>query len=137
MAVRLGYDEAQLAKVAESIARAAMQDMRWSVKERHGLGSGEPLHAGVLTVVQRLRSDLGLCVHLHCLITDGAFEERGSDVRFLLAATPTGARAPRRPPRPHPPGQVLLFPADRVPGVVLGPARRRLGVEICSTCPTC
>jgi hypothetical protein len=58
-AVRLGYDQALLAKVAEALARAVMQDMRWSVKERHGLGSVEPLHAGVFTVVQRFRSDLG------------------------------------------------------------------------------
>ena len=49
----------------------------------------ETLHAGVFTVVQRFRSDLGLYVHLHCLITDGAFEERDSAVRFLPAATPT------------------------------------------------
>jgi len=92
MAVRLGHDEALAATVAESLARAVMQDMRWSVKERHGLATVEPLHAGVFTVVQRLRSDLGLYVHLHCLVTDGAFEERGSDVRFLLAATPTAQR---------------------------------------------
>jgi hypothetical protein len=76
LAVRLGYDEALLAKVAESVARAAMQDVRGSVKEHHVLGSVEPLHAGVFTVVQRFRADLGLYVHLHCLITDGAFEER-------------------------------------------------------------
>ena len=25
--------------------------------------------------VQRFRSDLGLYVHLHCLVTDGAYEE--------------------------------------------------------------
>jgi hypothetical protein len=126
MAVRLGYDEALLAKVAEALARAVMHDMRSSVKERHGLASVEPLHAGVFMVVQRFRSDLGLYVHLHCLITDGAFEEAGACVRFLPAATPTpervvtdpddiarilhGARAPPRPPRPHPPGQLRLFP---------------------------
>ena len=32
---------------AGALARAVMHDMRWSVKERHGLGSVEPLHAGV------------------------------------------------------------------------------------------
>ena len=37
LAVRLGYDQALLATVAESLARAVMQDMRWAVKERHGL----------------------------------------------------------------------------------------------------
>ena len=60
--------------------------------ERHGLASVEPLHAGVFTVVQRFRSDLGLYVHLHSLVTDGAFEEAGADVRFLPAATPTPER---------------------------------------------
>ncbi len=92
MAVRLGYDQALLATVAESLARAVMQDMRRSVKERHGLASVEPLHAGVFTAVQRFRSDLGLYVHLHCLVTDGAFEEGAADVRFLPAATPTAER---------------------------------------------
>ena len=62
LAVRLGYDQALLATVAESLARAVMQDMRWAVKECHGLTSVEPLHAGVFTVVQRFRSDLGLYV---------------------------------------------------------------------------
>ncbi len=63
-----------------------------SAKERHGLAAVESLHAGVFMVVQRFRSDLGLFVHLHGLITDGAFEERGGEVRFLLAATPTPER---------------------------------------------
>jgi hypothetical protein len=92
LAVRLGYDQALLAKVAERLARAVMQDMRWSVKERHGLAAVEALHAGVFMVVQRFRSDLGLFVHLHALITDGAFEVRGGEVRFLPAATPTPER---------------------------------------------
>lgn len=81
-----------LATVAEGLVRAVMHDMRWSVKERHGLTSVEPLRAGVFTVVQRFRSDLGLYVHLHCLATDGAFEELGADVRFLPAVTPTPER---------------------------------------------
>ena len=34
MAVRLGYDQTLLAKVAEAFARAVMHDMRWSVKEQ-------------------------------------------------------------------------------------------------------
>jgi hypothetical protein len=71
---------------------AGRADMRWSVKQRHGLGSVEPLHAGVYTVVQRFRSDLGLYVHLHSLVTDGAFEEAGADVRFLPTTTPTPER---------------------------------------------
>jgi hypothetical protein len=92
LAVRLGYDQALLAKVAEGLARAVMHDMRWSVKENHGLCSLGPLSAGVFMMVQRFRSDLGLYVHLHCLVTDGAFEELGADVRFLPMATPTPER---------------------------------------------
>lgn len=65
MAQRLGYDQALLAEVGGALARAVMHDMRWAVKERHGLGSVEPLHAGVFMVVQRFRGDLGLYVHLH------------------------------------------------------------------------
>ncbi|MCY0986663.1 transposase [Nannocystis sp. ILAH1] len=57
--------------------------MRRSVKQRHGLASVAPLHAGVVAVGQRFRSDLGLFVHLHCRVTDGALEECGADVRFL------------------------------------------------------
>ncbi len=34
----------------------------------------------------------GLYEHLHCLITDGAFEERGTDVRFLAAEAPSSER---------------------------------------------
>jgi len=59
---------------------------------RHGLASVESLHAGVFMVVQRFRSDLGLFVHLHALITDGAFDERADEVRFMPAATPTPER---------------------------------------------
>ncbi|MBK8261908.1 MAG: transposase [Nannocystis sp.] len=92
MAVRLGYDRALLARVAGAFARALLHDMRWEVKERHGLASVQPLHAGVFTAVQRFRSDLGLYVHLHCLVTDGAFEEAGADVRFLPARAPTPGR---------------------------------------------
>jgi len=36
-----------------------MQDMRWEVKVRHGLGAVQPLNAGVFMAVQRFRSDLG------------------------------------------------------------------------------
>ena len=49
----------------------------------------------MVTVVQRFRSDLGLYVHLHCLVTDGAYEEQGDgELRFLPAAPPT-------PEHPH------------------------------------
>ena len=93
LAVRLGYDAKLLAALAERLARAVMQDMRRVVKQQHGLASVASLHAGVVTVVQRFRSDLGLYVHLHCLITDGAYEEQGGgELRFLAAPPPTPER---------------------------------------------
>jgi hypothetical protein len=93
MAVRLGYDAPLLAAVAGRLARAVMQDMRHGVKQQHGLASVAALHAGVVTVVQRFRSDLGLYVHLHCLVTDGAYEEQDDgELRFLAAAPPTPER---------------------------------------------
>jgi hypothetical protein len=38
------------------------------------------------------RADLGLYVHLHCLVTDGAFEERGAEAHFPPAPAPTPER---------------------------------------------
>jgi AcrR family transcriptional regulator len=92
LAVRLGYDTDLLAAVCEKLARALMQDLRRAVKRRHGLASVTPLHAGVMVAVQRFRSDLGLYVHLHCLATEGVFEDLGEGVRFLPADPPTPAR---------------------------------------------
>jgi hypothetical protein len=92
MAVRLGYDAPLLAAIAGRLARAVMHDVRHRVKQQHGLASVAALHAGVVTVVQRFRSDLGLYVHLHCLVTDGAYEEQGNDLRFLAAPPPTPER---------------------------------------------
>ena len=89
LAVRLGYDRELLAAVSERLARAVLQDIRRSVKHEHGLASVAPLHGGVVTVVQRFRSDLGLYVHLHCLVTDGAFEEGGEELLFLAAPPPS------------------------------------------------
>ena len=89
-AVRLGYDQALPATVAESLARAVMQDMRGSVKERHSLTSVEPLHAGVFTVVQRFRSDLGLYGHLHCLVTT----ELSTSTAPKCASCPPARRPP-------------------------------------------
>lgn len=57
----------------------------------------------MFTVVQRFRSDLGLYMHLHCLITDGAFAERDGDVRLLPAATPTAERLTTAQQRSRPP----------------------------------
>jgi len=42
LAVRLGYDQALLAAVAESLARAVIQDMRWAATES---AFGMHLHA--------------------------------------------------------------------------------------------
>nr|MBA3585242.1 transposase [Gemmatimonadota bacterium] len=92
LAVRLGYDAKLLAALAERLARAVMQDMRLRAKQQHGLASVATLHAGVVTVVQRFRSDLGLYVHLHCLVTDGVYEEQGGELRFLPAPPPTPER---------------------------------------------
>jgi len=60
LAVRLGYDRELLAAVSKRLARAVLQDMRRSVKREHELTSVAALHGGVVTVVQRFRSDLGL-----------------------------------------------------------------------------
>jgi len=60
LAVRLGYDRELLAAVSERLARAVLQDMRRSVKREHELTSVAALLGGVVTVVQRFRSDLGL-----------------------------------------------------------------------------
>ncbi|MCB9706356.1 MAG: transposase [Myxococcales bacterium] len=81
-----------LAAVSGRLARAVLQDIRLAVKREHGLASARSLHGGVVTVVQRFRSDLGLCVHLHLLVTDGAFEERGDELPFRPAPPPTPAR---------------------------------------------
>jgi len=75
LAVRLGYDRELLAAVSGCLGRAVLRDIRRAVKREHGLASVAALHGGVVTVVQRFRSDLGLYVHLHLLVTDGAFEE--------------------------------------------------------------
>jgi hypothetical protein len=48
----------------------------------------EPLHAGVFTVVQRFRSDLGLYVHLHSLVTAAALREAADSRSALLHAAP-------------------------------------------------
>ncbi len=89
----LGHDAPLLAAVAGRLARAVMQDMRHGVKQQHGLASVASLHAGVVTVVQRFRSDLGLYVHLCCLVTDGAYEEQDDgELRFLAAPPPTPER---------------------------------------------
>ena len=84
MAVRLGYDAELLALVCQRFATRVMQTLRRQSKLEHGLTTSRTLHSGVLVVVQRFRSDLGLYVHLHALAMDGCFEAVGEDeVRFL------------------------------------------------------
>jgi hypothetical protein len=48
----------------------------------------EDLCPGVIVVVQRFRSDLGLYVHLHILATDGAYVEDEEGLRFLEVEAP-------------------------------------------------
>jgi hypothetical protein len=84
MAVRLGYDAELLALVCQRFATRVMQTLRRQSKLEHELTTSRTLHSGVLVVVQRFRSDLGLYVHLHALAMDGCFEAVGEDeVRFL------------------------------------------------------
>jgi hypothetical protein len=75
MAVRLGYDSALLGKVCRAFAHRLSQSLRRRVRQHHCRKTVARLHPGIVTVVQRFRSDLGLYVHLHCLVTDGAFED--------------------------------------------------------------
>jgi hypothetical protein len=83
LAVRLGYDRQALDLVCRSFARRVTQTIRWLCKRQHGMASVACLHPGMLTVVQRFRSDCGLFVHLHGLTSDGAFAEQpGGTVRF-------------------------------------------------------
>ena len=52
-----------------SVSRQTLEfGLRRVVKQQHGLASVASLHAGVVTVVQRFRSDLGLYVHLHLYV---------------------------------------------------------------------
>jgi hypothetical protein len=119
MAVRLGYDAPLLAAVAGRLARAVMQDMRHRVKQQHGLASVAALHAGVFTAVQRFRSDLGLYVHLHCLVTDGAYEEQDDgELRFLAAPPPTPERMTAVLAQVH---EVVRAADDEGDGAVRGP----------------
>ncbi len=90
LAVRLGYDTELLGQVCRAFSNRVMQALRKLVKREHGLATSRALHPGVLVVVQRFRSDLGLFVHLHCVVTDGCFEELSAGPpRFLTTATLT------------------------------------------------
>ena len=77
------------------------------------------LHTGVFTAVQRFRSDLGLYVHLHYLITDRAYDKGIADVRFLPAATPTAERMVAVLAQVH---EAIAAAAAEVDGLDLDPA---------------
>ena len=66
-------------QVARRFAKRVMQLLRRRVQAQLGLARRADLHPGVVIVVQRFRSDLGLFVHLHCLFTDGCFIEAGGE----------------------------------------------------------
>ncbi len=74
MAVRLGYNRELLNEVCRVFSAHLTRWLRRAAKRAHQRASLSGLHAGVITVIQRFRSDLGLYVHLHCLVTDGVFE---------------------------------------------------------------
>ncbi len=85
MAVRLGYDKRLLALVCQRFAKRVQQTLRRQTKREHALATSNTLHPGMVIVVQRFRSDLGLFVHLDALVTDGCFEapeDDAQEVRF-------------------------------------------------------
>jgi hypothetical protein len=84
LSVRLGYDTAGLALVCRSLARHVGHRVRDGLARQHGLARRSELHPGLVTVVQRFRSDVGLFVHLHLLVADGAWRQQpGGRVEFL------------------------------------------------------
>ena len=70
----------------------SLSGVRRSVKYEHGLASVAPLHGGVVTVVQPPQRPRPLLSSPHYLVTDGAFEERGSELPYLAAPPPTPER---------------------------------------------
>ena len=90
LAIRLGYNKTLLSKILQLAGRRIDSQLRRNVKAQHGLASVAPLHAGAFTVVQRFRFDLGLYVHAHMLLSDGAYQSNDSitgeaDPEFLAA----------------------------------------------------
>ena len=94
MAVRLGYDAALLGAVCRVFTTRLSQQLRRRAKRHHKRSTVSRLHAGVITVVQRFRSDLGLYVHLHCLVADGVFDEVLGDVAEAEGGRPPPAFLP-------------------------------------------
>ncbi len=75
------------------MARAVMQDMRRSVKQQHGLASVASLHAGMVTVVQRFRSDLALAQVHEVIRADDDDPALAACLQLSLAGP---ARSPQR-----------------------------------------
>ncbi len=89
MAVRLGYNRDLLNAVCRVLSARLTQWLRRAAKRAHRRVTVSGLHAGVITVIQRFRSDLGLYVHLHCLVTDGVFETpAGTDRAPVFLSVP-------------------------------------------------
>ncbi len=78
LSVRLGYDATTLKLVCRRLSRHVGRLLCRRVASAHGLRRGD-LHPGLVTVVQRFRSDGGLYVHLHLLVADGAWQKLGED----------------------------------------------------------
>jgi len=77
------------------MARAVMQDMRRSVKQQHGLASVASLHAGMVTVVQRFRSDLALA-QVHEVIRADDDDDDPALAACLQLSLAGPARSPQR-----------------------------------------
>ena len=76
LAFRLGYDANALGVVCKSFARRVLQSIRHRTKGHCGCQSVASLHPGIIIVVQRFRADCGLFVHLHALVSDGAWQQQ-------------------------------------------------------------
>lgn len=88
LASRPGYDAELLGRVCQVFSRELSRFLRRRVKREAKLASTESLHPGIIIVVQRFRSDLGLYVHLHALVSDGVFDDVGdSEPVFRRLAT--------------------------------------------------
>ena len=71
--------------MCQRFAKRVIQALRRQAKLEHALATSSTLHPGMVIVVRRFRSGLGLFVHLHTLVTDGCFEDPddcAQEVRF-------------------------------------------------------
>jgi hypothetical protein len=134
--------------VCQRFAKRVMQTLRRLALREHGLRSVQSLHSGVLLVVQRFRSDLGLYVHIHALAMDGCFEaDCGDEVRFLPLAGLSAAHLVRVLERLHRDDQELAAitkplrdeqlcdrPPTRLSWMTLLARVFRLAISVCSRC---